>query len=157
MKTEFSTLDIVKALEIPRERFREWLTRGYISPSIQEAKGQGTKALFNRTDVYMVAIFRYLIEIGIKREEAAKMIGQDSPALRDDKIFAYTPFLIYTVWSDGVRMTILGPNEDEGADWPEMVANMMKMNPEYNTLRHMFVINFEQIRKNVDTALESLG
>ena len=76
MKREFSTLDVVKALDIPRERLREWMNKGYIEPSIQQAKGQGTKALFSRRDVYGIALFRRLLESGFTRDKAAAFIRE---------------------------------------------------------------------------------
>jgi hypothetical protein len=42
MRDGFSTLDIVKTLEIPRERLRSWMKEGFILPTAP-AKGQGTK------------------------------------------------------------------------------------------------------------------
>ncbi len=71
MRDEFSTLDIVAALKIPRERLREWMNREFVKPS-QAASGLGTKAIFSRNDVYAVALFEKLLEIGYKREDAAK-------------------------------------------------------------------------------------
>ena len=56
-RDDFSTLDIVKARNIPRERLREWMTRGFIQPS-QPAAGPGTRASFTRKDVYAVEFFR---------------------------------------------------------------------------------------------------
>lgn len=60
-KTEFSTFDIIKALGIPRERLKDWMSKGYAKPSIP-AKGKGTKAVFYRIDVYTIALFRHLVE-----------------------------------------------------------------------------------------------
>ena len=71
MKTEFSTLDIVKALGIPRERLREWIDRGFIKPSIQEAEGQGTKSLFSLADLYRIEAFKWLVNMGLSRVVAA--------------------------------------------------------------------------------------
>jgi hypothetical protein len=74
MKTTYSTLDIVKALEIPRERLREWLNRGFITPGIQQASGAGTKALFGPEDLYRIMVFKQLVESGISREMASKIV-----------------------------------------------------------------------------------
>jgi hypothetical protein len=76
MKEEFSTLDIVKGMGIPRERLREWMTRGFISPSIQAAQGQGTKALFSRADLYRIGLFKYLVERGFMRHAASGYVNQ---------------------------------------------------------------------------------
>lgn len=75
MKTEFSTLDICKVLEIDRERLRVWMDEGYISPSIQVATGQGTKNIFSREDVYLIALYRMMLDrLRVPREWAARVI-----------------------------------------------------------------------------------
>ena len=75
VKQNYSTLDIVKALEIPRERFREWLTRGYVKPQ-KPARGHGRPAVFTIEDVWMVALFRNLIESGYKRDVAGAFLDK---------------------------------------------------------------------------------
>lgn len=70
----YSTIDIVKALNIPRERLRDWMTRGFIRPSLP-ATGKGTIAIFTKTDVYAVALFERLLMRGFKREVAAQYIS----------------------------------------------------------------------------------
>jgi hypothetical protein len=75
MKTGYSTLDIVRTLGIPRERLREWLSRGFITPGIQQASGAGTKALFGQEDLYRIMLFKQLVESGISREMASKVLG----------------------------------------------------------------------------------
>jgi len=73
MRDEFSTLDIVKALDIPRERLRDWMNKGFVKPTTP-AEGQGTKAIFTRGDVYCVALFQRLLEVGFKREDASRQV-----------------------------------------------------------------------------------
>jgi hypothetical protein len=73
-RNEFSTTEIVKALGIPQERFREWLVRGYVKPSIREPKGPAQPAIWSHWDVYGVALFKKLLEGGISRENAAKIL-----------------------------------------------------------------------------------
>jgi DNA-binding transcriptional MerR regulator len=71
-RREFSTLDIVKLLDIPRERLRVWIDKGYIKPSLQTAEKQGEKHLFSVVDLYTIEIFKYLIERGYNRERASE-------------------------------------------------------------------------------------
>jgi hypothetical protein len=77
MRDEFSTLDIVKTLEIPRERLRSWMKEGFVQPTIS-ARGQGTKAVFRRHDIYAVALFNDLLNAGFRREIAASHIREFS-------------------------------------------------------------------------------
>ncbi len=73
MEQTYTTTDIVKTLRITRERLRDWMVRGYVKPSVP-APGQGLPAEFTKWDVYMVALFKKLIDRGFVRDEAAKAI-----------------------------------------------------------------------------------
>jgi len=73
MKEEFSTFDVCEALNIPRERLRDWMVRGFVVPSVQ-ADGAGTRALFDRIDVYLVSLFENLIEGGFPRKTASLFV-----------------------------------------------------------------------------------
>jgi DNA-binding transcriptional MerR regulator len=78
MKAVYSTLDVVKILGIPRERLREWLSRGFVTPGIQEASGAGTKALFKPEDLYRIMLFKQLVESGVSRETASQVLSRFS-------------------------------------------------------------------------------
>ena len=69
----YSTLDITKALSIPRERLRDWMVRGFIIPSLPSTS-KGTIAIFTKDDVLCVALFQKLIDLGYKRENAGEYI-----------------------------------------------------------------------------------
>ena len=81
MRNQFSTLDIVKSIGVPRERLRDWMNNGFVWPTIS-SKGQGTKAVFTRDDVYLVALFVDLLEKGFKRDRASGFIGKTSEILK---------------------------------------------------------------------------
>lgn len=70
---KYSTIDIIKALKIPRERLRDWIVRDFIRPSLPTFR-QGVKAGFTKGDVYGIAIFEQLLEYGYKREAASEII-----------------------------------------------------------------------------------
>jgi hypothetical protein len=75
VRYHFSTLDVVKILEIKREALREWIDRGFIIPSTTEKISIGIKSLFNMRDLYKIQIFKELIGIGFSRKLAAKKIN----------------------------------------------------------------------------------
>ncbi len=81
MRNQFSTLDIVKALSIPRERLRDWMNNGFVAPTTS-SEGQGTKAVFGRDDIYLVALFVDLLKKGFKRNKASDLIGKTSEILK---------------------------------------------------------------------------
>lgn len=71
---DFTTFDIIKLLDIPRERLQDWMNRGFIKPSIQTAQGKGTKNIFSRYNVYGIELFKRLLDFGVNREVASKFV-----------------------------------------------------------------------------------
>jgi len=103
MQDEFTTFDIIKALRIPRERLQDWINREFIKPSTP-AKGQGTKAIFTRKDVYLVALLRHLIDSGFKRSTAAHILMNCG-----DNYFLHSYKTLHIVtYSKGERTEIAG-------------------------------------------------
>ena len=74
IETTYTTSDIAR-LNIKRERLKVWMEKGWIKPSVQVAKGAGTKNLFNRLDLYIILLFKQLVEHGFTGEEAHSRIG----------------------------------------------------------------------------------
>lgn len=73
MRLEFKTPFVTKLFDINRNRFQVWLDRGWVTPSIQKAKGQGRRNKFSKEDLYMIALFKLLVESGFSRELAGRM------------------------------------------------------------------------------------
>lgn len=71
----FSTIDIERRMGISRERFREWVSKGYVTPSIP-SPGQGRRAEFSREDLLRVALFDELLKVGFHREAAGQVISR---------------------------------------------------------------------------------
>lgn len=94
MRDKFSTLDIVKALSIPRERLRDWMNNGFVVPTTR-SEGQGTKAIFTRDDIYLVALFVDLRKKGFKRDGASDLIRKTSEVLRKNGSESLAYIIIY--------------------------------------------------------------
>ncbi len=90
MKESFSTLDITKMLDIPRERLRSWMKEEYIKPTVQ-ASGRGSRAVFTKRDVLVVAIFESMLNRGIKRSVASLLIVR---LLKEDRQLVQDYFVI---------------------------------------------------------------
>lgn len=165
MRNEFSTLDIEKALDITRERLRDWVIRGYVAPTVPAA-GQGTKATFTRFDIYGIELFRQLIEDGCNRDAAGGFVRQFIEREKKEperQRTAYIKFMKNTdgkVWrietlADGIGKTIkmdyeTGETEASGIKLSQV---MKTKRSEWQTI---VIKNFKQIRSKVDAALDRL-
>ena len=155
MRDEFSTLDIVKALEIERERLREWMNRGFIKPTHPSA-GQGTKAIFSREDVHCVQLYRQLVEIGIDRDMASKHIEYYRKH-RTEENGQKCDYLIYRKGklSSVTAFTGEGAQFDFHKGLPDSHEYFYDQyfDKEWLSIR---IINIMALRKETDKALEAL-
>jgi len=74
-KPQYTTGNVCEVLGIDRERLRAWQLKGYVKPT-KEAKGRGDRALFTKEDIYGIALFKLLLERGMKREVVSEIIGK---------------------------------------------------------------------------------
>jgi hypothetical protein len=59
---EFSLKEVTDGLKIPRERFKEWVLRGFVTASIQQKQGARTFNSYTEKDIYAIALFKHLVE-----------------------------------------------------------------------------------------------
>lgn len=162
---EFSTLDIVKALGIPRERLRDWMTKEFIKPSIA-ADGQGTWAIFTLQDVYAVALFQSLIRYGLNRKAAGKFVGEFMK-VPDHKDASYIILRESIVGKGPARRSIAAVSSEECRINLGM-GTMADSQPSATTLKYgdlahgdkewqmIHIVNFAALRKEVDAAVAKL-
>lgn len=174
MKTEFSTFDIVKGLDIQRGCLREWMNYEFISPSVK-ADGQGTRAVFNLFDVQCVALFRNLLEFGFNRKEAAIFLKAFRDKIKDkNEIIDYIIF--HSAIKNGVEsideVTFLTPGEWKfdikkgNIDWPlsnpkfKLTGKEKRIPADFKDTaskdinwKNILIVNYMEIRENVVKAM----
>jgi len=74
----FFTSDVVRITNTKRNSLQAWLDRGFIKPSIQEAKGSGSRNVFSEIDLNKIILFKRLLEAGLARKVAANCINADN-------------------------------------------------------------------------------
>jgi hypothetical protein len=171
MKTEFSTLDIGKALKIPRERLREWIDRGFVLPSVS-ASGQGTKAIFTLRDVYSIALFECLIDYGFNRATASGLMKNFMNKLKGEPQGHETAFILFeeSVISGKKCTSVITLTYDDwviglksGTYWldgsPPIATSLapgkyrMMISPTGLGWQTMHIVNFKELRENVNQVM----
>lgn len=172
MKTEFSTFDIVKGLDIQRGRLREWMNYDFISPSVK-ADGQGTRAVFNLFDVQCVALFRNLIEYGFNREAAARFLKDFTKQIekldkeKNTPLYTEITYIFFrSKIKDGKEISDvmhLGPGawkfdiEAGDIDWNLTNPKLQLSNHNYVITRHnwknILMINYKELCEEVKRAM----
>ena len=87
-KPNYTTPEVAQIIEIPQRKLLSFIERGYVSPSVQDAEGHGTKRLWNYEDLIRCAIFTHL-ESFLKTE--SKRLLADH--LQDDRNIVRTRFI----------------------------------------------------------------
>jgi len=159
LKQEFSTFDIIKRLNIPRERLREWMKRGFIEPTTR-ASGIGTKAVFTLQDVYKVLLFKHLVEIGFMRETAAdfiknldivELLSGDYIGFRvgKDKVPWSNTNVVYFFMN---KHQILQISDGMPAGWYN-IRNKVKKFASEHEYDDLIIVNYRKIRQRANAAL----
>ena len=158
----YSTIDISKALKIPRERLRDWMVRGFIKPSLSSTS-KGTIAIFIRTDVVCVALFMKLIAKGFKREAAAEYVDFliENPNLINNinfivlkSVFRNNELIVVPFFSFGRGP--LNLHIDEDGNVKTSFSGGLKENG-WDEWDDIHIVNVLNIHKEVDAALAKLG
>jgi len=156
----YSTIDISKALKIPRERLRDWMVRDFIKPSLPSTS-KGTIAIFIRTDVVCVALFMKLIAKGFKREAAAEYVEFliDYPDLINSISFIVLKSVVRNneLSVDPFFSYGHGPLKLH-IDKDKTVTASFSTDPiEADEWDDINIINIKNVHKEVDAALAKLG
>lgn len=73
----FYAADVEAITGVPKNRLQQWVKAGYISPSIEKAKGHGTQNKWDHGDLYDIQTFQYLIDRGWKRQHIADILNKE--------------------------------------------------------------------------------
>jgi len=68
----FRTSEVVKILSLNKNKFQDWLQRGFIRPSIN-ISGRGGAHIFSFDDLLKIKTFMLLTEYGLCREKAKEI------------------------------------------------------------------------------------
>jgi hypothetical protein len=177
----FTTFDIKNILGLKIDRQKDWLTREYITPSIQVAKGDRKKNLFSQSDLYLVALFKYLVEKKYARRFAASIIRSikyahdiavDSDRIRKTKLNAPGLADLKNKWMnlDDIDFLIVSqvPNPKEASRTQNLplLVDAIHLKPaaehmippidwgKYENVDDIIIINFKKIREKVKVAIE---
>ena len=141
----YSTLDVVKALNIPRERLRDWMIRGFIKPSLPSTR-KGTISIFTKDDILKVALFHKLLNYGLKRKVAATYIKE---------VFLYNKpnIIVIRSWfkKDGKRFIYI----DQCSGFKKYDRIILKpfIHKYVETWENINIINIKPLLEEIKTAL----
>ena len=69
----YTYADVSRLLGVKRVALQEWMSLGYVTPD-KKAQGQGTKNYYSKLNLIEIKLFRYFVDSGIVRREAARRV-----------------------------------------------------------------------------------
>ncbi len=119
----FTSTETLEVLDLEAERLRQWIKLKFVEPTIN-ATGSGTKNYFSKIDIYKVAVFKKLVDIGLNRWMAKQITKEFS----DEEWYqiqsgSYAKYLFVAVqtedrkrWKDSMEL-YLSKSLPEELDW----------------------------------------
>jgi hypothetical protein len=148
MKDRFTISEITKSLLIPRERFKEWLLRGYIKGSIKEPQGSSrTLHYYSLSDAVIISVFKKMLDIGVSRNVAKLCIWSwfENPGfvMADD-----AKYMAFIKWPAGSKQRSPGrivSRQDANESFNSLFVDVFDGDP----FESIHLIDLEAIRTNV--------
>jgi DNA-binding transcriptional MerR regulator len=119
-------------LEIESGKLREWISRGYVRPAYP-AKRRGEANFLSEENLYQVALFDHLLQLGLSRKKAAKIIKAQEDQRNQGKEIIITTLSDSSVFFD-VNL--------------KKSKIVISTSPDFDDL---IVINFQKIIDKVDS------
>ncbi len=163
--------DILKAVDVERERFKEWTMKGFIESSEKVRQGKRTLHLYSQLDAYCIGLFKHLIEkAGLSRassaafcrtwKEEAKKLPLNLPSIMwnflvfyrsGDEFFWHQLVSIFPhlqddkegLWDRRLERELLGTE----------IREAIEKNPDFDNI---IVVNFAKIRDGINERLKKL-
>jgi len=143
---EFTTPDVVKIIDVNRNRLQVWLDKGWIAPSLQKAKGYGGRNLFSKDALYRISLFKWLVESGLSRNLVGaifKLFGKYD--------FAQKPLTTDNCWFDYIKYDKLH------ARYRIRFGNEKQEDLNLDNVRYIFSVNMTKIIDEVDKNIKKMG
>ncbi len=152
----FTLRDVSRILEANHNRCRQWVSLGFIKPSIREAESRGQTNFFSRPDIYRFAILKQLIELGWAREPAGKLISSIDEnafwrcvhAWHDDFRFAKERIEAnYDIWIENAIAKTIHPEKRKASSGSEITKAFSEFSEEMKKRIIEFLVLRIPVRK----------
>jgi hypothetical protein len=137
----YTTSDILRILDIKKQRLRQWTKLGYVEADVQVSTGSGNKSIFSIYQVYQISLFKKFVELGLNRW----ISGQ------------FAQKLDYTEWQGIVRginkFMIISGSVDRSKEWQDSLTITLakKISSRINDFDLALIINLSAIVEEVNS------
>jgi hypothetical protein len=138
----FTTHDVLRINKMEPDRFREWVRRGYVVPTVDPSGKQGRKRLFSRVNLYGIALLKRLTDLGLNRWIANQFVE----------------FLDSSQWGEvrqgAIRFLVIRGTPDRERDWGDVLRpSLLKKIDRLEAADILLVVDLASITSAVDAAI----
>jgi hypothetical protein len=69
----FTSFEVMEIIGIARGRYNQWYAGNYLPSGKKERWGERTKTFYSYMDLYSIALFKKLVDLGLSRESSCKL------------------------------------------------------------------------------------
>jgi len=148
----YSTSEVLAALNIEAERFRKWILECNITPDIR-ASGTGRTHFFSLENIYAIAVFTKLVDMGLNRAIASEIAHHWDPkdwnyaSTRDEAMYLIIEGDVTPkknrAWRKNMKFSV---NEN-----PDKIFTKDKKGKSFEVA---LVVNLHKIAKEVDSQFD---
>lgn len=155
----FTTSQFSSILKITKESVFDWQDRKFIAPTYP-APGQGSKAYWSKDDLYHTALFNKLNKLGFSRNDASKWvqkIGQlELYEYKVGRFFSYIFFRLSKLEpTSNPRIFFMKKKGKIDLEYGALDASGF-MADEMDEWETLIVINYDQLKREVDDAISAV-
>jgi hypothetical protein len=144
---EFLAADIERITGVKRNRLQQWIEYGFITPSIQEASGSGSRNVWSRADLYSIAIFKKVTESGLSRDIVSDLLTIGVFGDLSDEQIGRISYLVYM--RGGERTAACGVEFERGEE-PLLDLVSIQKSQGLKFFDDCYILNFPQLKREVD-------
>jgi hypothetical protein len=148
----YSIGEVIKILDIPRERLNDWIARDYVRGSVKKIKPKRVFIEYTTEDIYYIALFKNLIEsLGISREKAAAHIKQWQKTIKNIKRANFLIMLIEPLMDSSQTMYVSYDKISYASKIADILDNKSSLDTTITT-----IVDFRKIKKEVDKKIKEI-
>ena len=161
---EFLASDVEKICEVKINRMQVWLEHEWITPSVQQASGHGTRNVYDEADLCRIALFKKAVESGLSRKAVARFL-QSLPANRllnigahykNGKKSKYSTFIFFFRNGGQVVSSYILISEKDKDDKAGLLDAMKILDDDDDDVDDVVGFNYSKIVHNIANKIKEL-
>ena len=152
----FNTSEVTIFTGVTKPLLERWISRGWVTPSVQQASGSETENMFSRIDLYHIGFLKKVMESGFSVEMANDKIDVFSVCKAND-ISSPVGIAFSRAVVDGEYETrgvwLLSPAFDKETGWDSLSLIWKRLT---EGASDFYILNFTHLKEQIDAVIDEV-